>query len=454
MIKEKITSYLNKFFNSLYLPLFLSLFTVFTWKTNSHLLMLSINAILAIGIIHFKANKLNFVLTIFSFISGDRNVDKNFASFFGVITLILTIAAIAYVIYDLFKNYKIKFRHPVIYAFCIFLMCALLSLINTPIFSTSILAVGKFSLALLFAIYIFNTVKYNDDNKSYLSKLMMFISLIIIMQMGIKYFEIYDPENMFYVIKAKQLHLGWNLSNRYVCYLVIALISTTYFYITSESTKKKIIIALILFVQLMAILLCMSRGAYLAIAVTALPLLGVLFFYSKNRKKELYMLLIVGLILLGAILLLTTIEVFSDLFEGFLETDYSDDRGRTPLYDLAYERFKANWLIGDGIASSKYYITSELGYELSHYHNIVLELLAEQGVIGFLSFSAFIGISVFYSLKKDIYKSLFICIAIYLLAHGMVDTTFHSHSLMYIYMLILGFTVLNKKENKEIENIV
>lgn len=116
-----------------------------------------------------------------------------------------------------------------------------------------------------------------------------------------------------------------------------------------------------------------SRGAYLAALL-------VLFVYGLLKKRALLVLLLVVGISWQALLPHTVVEriTMTENSQGELESSAAD---RVVLWDEAVALFKSSPVIGVGLSG---FGLSHAGGKYTSVHNLYLETLAEQGVIGLL----------------------------------------------------------------------
>ncbi len=452
MIQEDLFNKITKFINSTYFLIIIGLINVISWKFDSFFLLTFFNLLAVLALYYFKGNKLLILLLFFSYLSGTRYTDMDFLSTEFILSYICLALTFIILIIDIVKiRKKLKLKNIIIICFAVYTLSGIISFINTPTLPISFMRIGILLGLLFLIIYLYSIVEYNDSNKKYILKIMIIISFCIISQMGLVYFELYDSENPFTIIKRKGLILGWAIGNRYSSILSLSLISTFYFYMTSDLLRKKILSCLIMIIQALAILICLSRGAILGMGLAAIPLAFYVFFYSKNKIKEIVAVVCVIGITLLSINLLSNIEVFKEMFDLLKNLDYSNDSGRGPLSDLAISQFKENWFIGSGIGSSRYYITTILNADLVHYHNFIYQLLAEQGIVGIITFLLFLISILLVCIKKDVYRGIIVCMVVYMMGHGLVDTTFHSPSILPLFMILIVFLATSQKKEILIE---
>jgi O-antigen ligase/uncharacterized protein (DUF3084 family) len=131
-----------------------------------------------------------------------------------------------------------------------------------------------------------------------------------------------------------------------------------------------------------------SRGPVLGLAAGLLVLLPLSLDQPGARKRV----LLVALGGIGAALLVSQLVPGGALNRSFsfiLGGGGDDSNGRFHLWHVAWDAFRAHPLLGIGTAGF-----AALGDSERYPHNIVLELLAELGVVGGLIFAGFVGSTV------------------------------------------------------------
>lgn len=197
----------------------------------------------------------------------------------------------------------------------------------------------------------------------------------------------------------------------------------------------------------------------------------ITYYYSqdtlKNKTKK-YLKYIIGLITMIIIIYLSYMfipAVGSALDRFFISNSTSGDisSGRFGLYNLAWETFVDNPIIGVGIDTFTYIPYSGVQQNVGA-HNDWLQFLAEIGAVG----SMFLMYFVLMTLRKTInlikdntfdkcYKP-FIFISLYsqsyILFHSLVGMPFHNYSMLLTYIIFasIPYAVTNKiKKNLYIE---
>lgn len=173
-----------------------------------------------------------------------------------------------------------------------------------------------------------------------------------------------------------------------------------------KARVKDLILGLIL---LLALFLTTKRGPLVA-SVAAI----VVSYLFVNRKKltgtMLKTLAVAAIAVIAVGVLATFVPAVQATLERFIElSDDGTGNGRSYLYDFAWSMFHANPLLGCGWgAYSKYVATtplgamySNLGFSSMSAHNVYLQLLAETGVIGLISFVLPAFLSIFAVMQQS-----------------------------------------------------
>ncbi|WP_248759114.1 O-antigen ligase [Pseudarthrobacter sp. SSS035] len=170
---------------------------------------------------------------------------------------------------------------------------------------------------------------------------------------------------------------GPNVFGRIVGFSLVALIVHVTLY-------KKYWLLFSLPLPLMALVLSGSRGAMLSAGIAA-AVVGILLLRSY-KFPQLFMILIV-LMVLFVIMINFAPSSVADIFrqriiEQTLGQGY--DSGRSELYDVAWAMFAGSPIFGVGVGGyfALFGSTTSSGFEYAH--NIVLQILAETGVVGFV----------------------------------------------------------------------
>lgn len=222
-----------------------------------------------------------------------------------------------------------------------------------------------------------------------------------------------------------------------------------------DNKKLNLKYLIILILQMFAIFLCSKRAILLFIVVT---LLSMIFkFFSIKDKKNMKR---IGLILLGVLIIssvcIILIEPLKHIFIKNAELFNKENllNGRGPLYTAALELFKSNPIFGCGIKTF-----SALNADNLDVHNVYLQLLAENGIIGFLIFVPGL-LSILYktrkiifdnNFKKNAYLYISYGIQFFFLLYSITGNTVYDVNMFYLYLIsiTIPFSIVEKNINKD-----
>jgi O-antigen ligase len=174
--------------------------------------------------------------------------------------------------------------------------------------------------------------------------------------------------------------IGDYINPNYVayCIAVASLVSTYFIFTLDKRLLRNIFLLTTLPLMIFSVLLTGSRGAIISIFLSLLALINIQKYTQRKNKIALNMLF---LVFIGAILILIPFEYYSRfIFEAYDETGSGYSTGRLDMWTAALE-YQENWLFGEGFNSFGI-IT---GF-LVNPHNILVSLVFETGLIGFLIF--------------------------------------------------------------------
>ncbi len=168
----------------------------------------------------------------------------------------------------------------------------------------------------------------------------------------------------------------------YAIFLVITAPLAAYCMFFAKTRTKRIIGFLCFVCSVAGIAVSYSRGPYLAVAVAFM----CLFFYGK--KYFIRLLLMAGAIL--GVLLVTSSGVFRRLLTIFSSDDISINT-RSDIWKACFEMLDGHLLFGYGTGTANIgdQLRDVYAIDQPHAHNLLLEVLLENGIIGALLMIAF-----------------------------------------------------------------
>lgn len=162
---------------------------------------------------------------------------------------------------------------------------------------------------------------------------------------------------------------------------------------SNKQEQKKYFV--ILFVYLLALLLTGKRGH----SIANLVVIFIIYIYkAKLNDKKIFKRLI-KIMFITFIVLITIISVFPEASAPIQRFYYRNETGdittgRIGLYSYAIKMFIEKPFLGWGTGAFKVVHSSS-----THVHNIYLQLMAENGIIGFLLFISLLSINLTQTLK-------------------------------------------------------
>ncbi len=201
-------------------------------------------------------------------------------------------------------------------------------------------------------------------------------------------------------------------------------------------------------ISLMTLLFNGTRGAWLAVAGAV----GLLMLYYLSQKRTLAIWVTCLLIVAGVGL--TQYEPFVQRLETI---NAAQNTERFLMWHSAYHMFEDHPVLGVGLGQYKdnyqqKYISPEAKEpELAHAHNNFMQMLAENGAVGFTGFlallGAFIGVSFYRFWKYRNPYALIMCAStLALVVQGMTEYNFGNSAVMKCFWLTEGCLLVLARE--------
>ncbi|MDD3296601.1 MAG: O-antigen ligase family protein [Candidatus Omnitrophica bacterium] len=224
--------------------------------------------------------------------------------------------------------------------------------------------------------------------------------------------------------------------NNFSSFLIVLFFINCGFLIKTKTRIFRVFLFLSSLFIVIDILFTYSRGAWLSFLMVSF-FLAVFFTNKRIRATSLVFLLVFTL---GIASLPAIRERFAYIFQIGGDTD------RFRVWSAAILMFKASPLFGQGLGTFMDYINKYGSqYLVAQYaHNCYLQILAETGIAGLLSFLWFLGELMFrgyYKLKKT-FNFLFIglfCGILAFLVHSFFDTQLFSLKLSVLFWVMASF---------------
>lgn len=256
-----------------------------------------------------------------------------------------------------------------------------MSLINRLSLNTSL----EFTITIILGALLGN-VYMNEETRNFAVKAVLYVSIIAVMGCVLQYVapsilsqitNITLGASKYYYYKDFLSYgalVGFSYQTGVTGYY-LALLAGFIFctFLNADQNKKGIkVILLFLFIGVyFLILLTRKRSQLLAVLVMAIILYAI-----YNRKNALKILVISGVLLLGAALVLEYTTVGQTIINRSIGADASLS-GREYIYSVLFENFKNNPILGNGFG---YTIKSVQNF--TNGHNVYLQVLSENGIVG------------------------------------------------------------------------
>ncbi|HUT96151.1 MAG TPA: O-antigen ligase family protein [Candidatus Paceibacterota bacterium] len=238
--------------------------------------------------------------------------------------------------------------------------------------------------------------------------------------------------SLFCASQKKQLHedTGQRLSE--------ALPSVSASSLIMRLGLRKVFSVIVFLILVVTLFFTKSFGVLLGI-LAALVFGLVIHLYQKKKIK-----LALGIIFLAFAIIFIFGLVKIESLEGLKSFD-----ARFVIWQTAWESFETNPITGIGPGTFEDYFPPYPKWGVPQPHNVFLAFLLQTGIVGFVGF-ILILIWFFSSCGRSTagWQLLLLLIMIYILAHGLVDTTYWKNDLSIIFWLIIGCMVLIKKESR------
>lgn len=227
---------------------------------------------------------------------------------------------------------------------------------------------------------------------------------------------------------------------------------------TNSNKKKEHYILLVL--GIISLLLTTKRGVTLAVAI-ALIYTCYYYKYKINNKKFNLIRIIKNIFIIIFMILLIVILIDKYfpgallIFKRFTQKDIST--GRIENYKIIWSYFSDNPILGNGLYFSRIILDG------NDAHNIYIQLLVETGLLGFLMFSVMIGyiLCIMVSMKrKNIKEKEYIYIfAVYFfivfLVYGLTGNPLFDYSILIPFYIAISIilNIFRRKDYNESRNI-
>lgn len=198
-----------------------------------------------------------------------------------------------------------------------------------------------------------------------------------------------------------------------------------------------------------------TRGAWLAVSIVCAVLLIYYMFKSKrNLAVSIIFIALISVVLFNNTKFMHRLDTIDDFDK------YQSNTERILMWQSAWNMFKDHPILGVGLGQYKEnyqqkYISPEAKEpQLSHAHNNFLQMLAENGIVGFAGFVIMFGYIIFKNLiawvkVKNVYALMIVSATVCLLLQGFTEYNVGNSAVIKMYCLVLGICVLLSELQKD-----
>lgn len=340
-----------------------------------------------------------------------------------ILLILLTAYSLFTFRFSLFADVKIKKLLPPI---ALILIGAIIATFNSSDILRSLgILKSYFVLPILFFFASSSTIKTGEQKKKILSA--WFYGGFTVALISVFYWLTGD------LTYDGRLRAFFESPNQLAMFLVPAFIIGVYL----VAPKRVVLLAIIGII----IFATKSLGAIAAITISL-----IYFFIFHRHLTSSYLTASMRVKIQAGILL---IFLFSSLYFIFFIKDFSERSSlvsRITIWQSAGEILKDNWVlgIGPGTFQEKYleyqkYFPPYLEWASPQPHNIFLAFWLQTGIIGFAGFLwlIFIFFKNVWQNKKDDIVFLSGVLMVYVLLHGLIDTTYWRNDLAVMFWLVV-----------------
>lgn len=307
---------------------------------------------------------------------------------------------------------------------------------------------GWFIIPLLFFVVVLSEIK----NKKQVQKIIL---SLLFSGLGVSLIALFYffSHNLTY---DGRLRAFYESPNHLAMYLSPILILSLCLYFLVKNRLLKVLLVIYYLLLFLVIYLTYSYGAWAGLLVSLFFVLLIamrsrLVFNFNKQKNAIYLLTLLFLLILSFFLS----QINSQKFQGMLDLSYPSLSSRFVIWQSASEIIKDHPLngIGPGLFQ-KYYLEYQVMFEpylewtTPQPHNIFLAFWLQTGLIGLVGFLwlliRFFKTSFFCLMKnKDncadkLLIIILMAAMIYILIHGLVDTTYWKNDLSIVFWLIIA----------------
>lgn len=352
--------------------------------------------------------------------------------------IMLGILILVWLYFIIFKGYKFHTPdHFLIYA--LFLASGASSLIHSVNFIFSLAEFYIWIIALVIFLGVINLVAYGWGFYSILNSALILGAVFN----AAKLYEIATV----YLVRADICDRGIDSPNKTAAFASIILLVSLSLVLNRSDIKSRVFPFALIGSSLLIVIACGSRGGIGAMAAGVMVVLGIHIVYNNLDKfKERAAVFFSSTLLVG-------VPLFSILLtrpQSCVSQWTSSIVGRYDMWNFGLQIFSQFPIFGSGLNTFQflaYPVFQKVGLT-AHAHNVMLNILAERGLIGLVAAAALLLIMIkvlLIDVKEPWRKAAGLGILVVYLVHGLVDVPMKEPHLMRYFVLMMGLMIAPKK---------
>ena len=330
--------------------------------------------------------------------------------------IFLIVTAAAWWLNQIMRKRTSLVRNPIFIALALFLLVNVISLLNSVNLERSLLILIYTIFTVSLAFLIPNIVTSPEQVNKVIKVIL--VSFVIVSAFGLFQFvgdmsglpttitglrDLYTRDVLGFTRIQSTAYEPLYFAN----FLLIPLAIIFALFLAGKSLVKSSWLLTLFGLGMVSIVLTVSRGGYLAIAVTLLVI--SIFYWRKLLRPHIIVTFIVATVLLAWVVIQTlsvggevlTIDKFQDhVLNVFYGASFDE---RISTFDQAYMAWREHPLIGIGVGAFGPYVAPHPAYIPQDGWRIVnnefIEILAENGIIGLVVFLFFVYLIIIRSIK-------------------------------------------------------
>ncbi len=237
--------------------------------------------------------------------------------------------------------------------------------------------------------------------------------------------------------------------SNYVASILLLLIPVGFAAVVLNKGKIRLVFAACSMLMFAGLIATMSRGAMLAIVVATVLSLPLLY-RAGLRVRHSMLVLALG----GAVVFLLPSDLLSANAVLIASRWEESDLSRQELMRASWECFKENPVLGVGPgqlgnAIASHMLVPEYDQQYMNAHNLVLNALAENGLLAGIALLAMVGIVLYKALSTAVAHPTALDVALWLallaaVIHNMVEASFEGQQFQVVFWTVSGIVEMRR----------